>query len=213
MGSCLRVFNLSYPKGDRHLVKLEAKLRRELEEVLIDEEMLWFQKSRMGAICDGDQNTLKNDHGQWITEDAEGKAGLITVKIDFEEAYYRLRWSFIRESLMKLHLPQLIIEVVMKCISSIKLQILWNREPTEASFPSRGIRQGDPLSPYLYVICMERLAHSIEREVKLGVRILVRASRNGPPISNLAFVDDLILFSHASVEQAEIMMHCLSQFC
>lgn len=41
-----------------HLIKLEAKLRREMEEVLNDEEMLWFQKSRTEAICDGDRNTI-----------------------------------------------------------------------------------------------------------------------------------------------------------
>ena len=40
-----------------HLIKLEAKLRREMDDVLNDEEMLWFQKSRMEAICDGDRNT------------------------------------------------------------------------------------------------------------------------------------------------------------
>lgn len=94
----------------------------------------------------------------------------------------------------------------MNCITSVKLKIFWNREPMKAFSPTRGIRQGDPLSPYLYVICMERLAYLIDREVRLGESKPVRASRNGLMISNLAFADDLILFCEASVEQAKIML-------
>lgn len=101
----------------------------------------------------------------------------------------------------------------MKCITSAKLQTLWKGEPMEAFHPSRGIRQGDPFSIYLYVICMERLAHLIDREVTLGEWKPIRTSRNGPPISNLAFVGDLLLFGEASVQQAEIMWNCLNLFC
>ena len=122
----------------------------------------------------------------------QGKRGYMMVKIDFEKAYDRLRWKFIRESLMKLRLPQIMVEVVMQCIESARLSILWNGEPMEAFRPTRGIRQGDPLSPYIYVICMERLSHLIEREVSLGAWKPIRASRNGPAISHLAFADDLI---------------------
>ena len=143
----------------------------------------------------------------------QGKRGYMMVKIDFEKAYDRLRWSFIRESLMELRLPQNMVEVVMQCIESVRLSILWNGEPMESFRPSRGIRQGDPLSPYLYVICMERLSHLIEREVKMGAWKPVRASRNGPALSNLAFADDLILFCEASMEQADILQQCLSTFC
>lgn len=137
----------------------------------------------------------------------------MAIKIDFEKAYDRLRWSFLRESLLELSLPQQMVDVVMTCLTSAKLRILWNGEPLDAFQPTRGIRQGDPLSPYLYVICMERLSHLIEREVQLGSWKPSRASRNGPQISNLAFADDLILFGEASVAQAEIMMKCLNQFC
>lgn len=142
----------------------------------------------------------------------KGKVGYMAVKIDFEKAYDRLRWSFICESLMELRIPQNLVEVVKQCINSVKLQILWNGEPLKEFSPSRGIRQGDPLFPYLYVICMERLTHLIDREVSLGSWKPARASRDGPPISNLAFADDLILFGEA-IDQAKVMMDCLNLFC
>lgn len=88
-------------------------------------------------------------------------------------------------------------------------QILWNGEPLKEFSPTRGIRQWDPLSPYLYVICMERLAHFIYRDVSLKRWKSVKASRNGPTLSNLAFADDLILFCEASVEQTTVMQRCL----
>ena len=143
----------------------------------------------------------------------QGRKGFMAIKIDFEKAYDRLRWAFIRDSLLELCLPQLMVDLIMNCITSAKLQVLWNGEPTPQFSPSRGIRQGDPLSPYLYVICMERLAHLIDKEVRSGGWKPVRASRHGPPISNLAFADDLILFSEASVAQAEVIMNCLDKFC
>lgn len=114
---------------------------------------------------------------------------------------------------MELRLPQHLVDIVMQCITSAKMQILWNGEPMEGFSPSRGIRQEDPLSPYLYVICMERLAHLIDREVSIGSWKPVKASRHGPTISNLAFADDLILFCEASAEQAVIMQRCLNLFC
>lgn len=117
----------------------------------------------------------------------QGNTGYMAIKIDFEKAYDRLRWSFIHDSLIEMKLPQTMIKVIMQCISSAKLQILWNGEPTDSFTSTRGIRQGDPLSPYIYVICMERLSHLIENAVSNGAWKAVRASRGGPIFSNLAF--------------------------
>lgn len=87
----------------------------------------------------------------------QGEKGFMAIKIDFEKAYDRLKWSFIRETLCEMHFPQLMIEVIMECVTTPSMKVLWNGEPTTSFTPSRGIHQGDPLSPYLFVLCMERL--------------------------------------------------------
>ena len=143
----------------------------------------------------------------------QGGKGYMAIKIDFEKAYDRLRWSFIRDTLLQMNLPLLLINVIMECITTSSLQVLWNGEPTDSFAPSRGIRQGDPLSPYLFVMCMERLYHTIEEAIINKKWKPIYASRNGPMLSNLFFADDIVLFAEASVEQAHVIQDCLARFC
>lgn len=99
----------------------------------------------------------------------QGEKGYMAIKIDFEKAYDPLRWSFIRDTLQQMNLPLLLINVIMECVTTSSLQVLWNGEPTQSFKPSRGIRQGDPLSPYLFVMCMERLYQTIEESIVKGL--------------------------------------------
>ena len=143
----------------------------------------------------------------------QGAKGFMALKIDFEKAYDRLKWSFIRDTLLQMNLPYLLIEVIMECISTARMQVLWNGEPSSSFNPSRGVRQGDPLSPYLFVMCMERLFQTIEESIIAQRWKPIRASRDGPLLSNLFFADDIILFTEASVEQAVVIQDCLDRFC
>ncbi|XP_056688793.1 uncharacterized protein [Spinacia oleracea] len=128
----------------------------------------------------------------------QGGKGYMAIKIDFEKAYDRLRWSFIRDTLMQMNLPLLLINVIMECVTTSNLHVLWNGEPSQSFKPGRGIRQGDPLSPYLFVMCMERLYQTIEEAIIAKKWKPIRASRNGPLLSNLFFADDILLLAEAS---------------
>lgn len=89
----------------------------------------------------------------------------MAIKIDFEKAYDRLRWNFIQDTLLEIRFPQLLVEVIMQCITTSSMKVLWNRDPIESFTASRGIRQGDPLFLYLFVLCMERLNQVIEEYI------------------------------------------------
>lgn len=61
--------------------------------------------------------------------------------------------------------PDQFVRIVMSCVNSCSMQVLWNRKSTKTFWPNRGIRQGDPISPYLFVLAIKRLAHVTKTQV------------------------------------------------
>ncbi|XP_016732262.1 uncharacterized protein [Gossypium hirsutum] len=104
----------------------------------------------------------------------------MAIKLDLEKAYEKVSWDFICASLNVAGIPIFFQTVIMSAISSSSMQILWNGMPTQKFKPIRGIRQGCPLSPYLFVICMEWLGHIIRVEMDIGKWEPIRLSRTGP---------------------------------
>ncbi|CAA7029675.1 unnamed protein product [Microthlaspi erraticum] len=96
----------------------------------------------------------------------EGRKGWMLLKLDLEKAYDRIRWDFLEDTLTAVGLPEAWICWILRCVTGPAMNLLWNGEKTEAFTPSRGLRQGDPISPYLFVLCMERLCHLIEHSVE-----------------------------------------------
>lgn len=85
----------------------------------------------------------------------------MAIKIDLEKAYDRLNWDFIKWVLVTARLSSKWVENIMKCISTSSMSVLWNGEVLVEFFPTREIRQGGSLSPYIFVICIEQLSHLI----------------------------------------------------
>lgn len=137
----------------------------------------------------------------------------MAIKVDLEKAFDKLSWSFIQDTLEDLGLPSRIISLIMHCISTPSMQILWKGRPTESFCPSRGIRQGDPLSPYIFILCMERLSQAITKEVRNGNWEAIKLGHRGSPISHLFFADDLFLFSGTSQNQLALIKRMLDDFC
>ena len=83
----------------------------------------------------------------------------------------------------------------MNCISSASITILLNGGKLDSFNPKRGLRQGDPMSPYVFILCMEVLRALINQEIASGDWKHISTSKNGPAFSHLFFVDDLVIFS------------------
>ena len=105
-----------------------------------------------------------------------------------------------------------ICELIFRCISSVSYSLLYNGFPTATFVPSRGLRQGDPISPFLFLICAEGLSSLLQDAESKKFIHGVKIGRNVPPISHLFFADDTLLFTRATETEADHIMDILSVY-
>ena len=98
----------------------------------------------------------------------KGQKGFMAIKIDLEKAYDKLDGQFLLYSLKDARFSNHFCNLVWHYVSSASMNVLWNGDCTAEFFPTHGIRQGDLLSPYLFVLCIERLSHLIQAAVSQG---------------------------------------------
>ncbi|KAA3465211.1 reverse transcriptase [Gossypium australe] len=141
-----------------------------------------------------------------------GKKGFMAVKLDMSKAYDRVEWNFVEEIMKKLGFDPEWVALLMKCVTTVSYSVVLNGNNGKIFSPSRGLRQGDPLSPFLFLFCGEGLSSLM----KLGIRdkLLrgVKASRSGHQISHLLFVDDCILFGEATERGAVGLKRILYEY-
>ena len=101
---------------------------------------------------------------------------------------------------------------MMMCISTISYYVLINGEAKGNIVPTRGLRQGDPISPYLFLLCAEGLSAMLRKEEEQGKIHGISISRGAPRISHLFFADDSIVFCRASVEESRRILQVLEDY-
>jgi hypothetical protein len=84
------------------------------------------------------------------------------------KAYDRVEWNYLRGCLAKLGFTKTWIDSVMRCVTSVRYVVRVNGELTNLVVPTRGIRQGDPISPYLFLLCTEGLSCLPQKQEVLG---------------------------------------------
>ena len=101
---------------------------------------------------------------------------------------------------------------ITACISSVTYSFNINGKQKEFITPSRGIRQGDPLSPYLFLMCSEGLSNLLQK-AKVGKELTgVKISRGAPVITHLFFADDSLVFCKADIQEAGKLMKILKVY-
>ncbi|XP_065629141.1 secreted RxLR effector protein 78-like [Quercus suber] len=142
----------------------------------------------------------------------KGKKGSMALKLDISKAYDRVEWTFLEKIMEKLGFPTRWIERVMSCVTTTSFSVLVNGKPHGMIHPLRGIRQGDPLSPYLFLLCAEGFT-ALLAKAELDRRITgVSICRGAPRVTNLLFANDSLLFCQATPKEGEAVAEILQTY-
>ena len=100
----------------------------------------------------------------------------------------------------------------MVCVNTMSYPILVNGEPKGLITPSRGLRQGDPLSPYLILFCADRLNVPFRNTASRGEIQGFSICRNGPKLTHLFFADDFLTFCRSILEKCNKIQELLTYY-
>ncbi|XP_016177721.1 uncharacterized protein LOC107620010 [Arachis ipaensis] len=174
---------------------------------LISDNQSAFVKGRLISdnvlIAHEFMHSLKNKrYGEWD----------LALKLDMNKAYDRVEWSFVGNVMKKLGFCKKWLDWIQECVMTVSYSITVDGQPHGYFKPCRGLRQGDSLSPYLFLFCAEGLSHLLhrgeQRQDIFGLRLNHRCAR----ISHLFFADDSILFSWGSEGDCQNLLSILQVY-
>jgi hypothetical protein len=137
----------------------------------------------------------------------------MAVKIDMEKAFNWMEWNFLLAILSKLGFHPIWINWIRICISSTSFSIMINGSTFGFFTPARGLRQGDPLSPFLFILGTKVILWLFHQHESLGLLKGIRICCSCALITHLSFADDLIIFAKATSTEAALIKSCLDQYC
>ena len=188
--------------------KVLANRLKSLLPSIVSENQSAFQARRV--ITDNILMAFETLH--YMKTQQNGSTGFMALKLDISKAYDRVEWSFLECLLRKLGFHNRWVDLMMECITTVSYSILINGEPSQTIYPSRGLRQGDPISPYLFLLVTEGLHGLISKAATSGDIRGISICRNGPRLTHLFFADDGLLFCRASIQECTHIQTLLTTY-
>ncbi|KAL3833965.1 hypothetical protein ACJIZ3_008701 [Penstemon smallii] len=136
----------------------------------------------------------------------------MAIKLDMCKAYDKVEWPFLRAVMIKLGFDIHFVELIMLCISSVTYSCVLNGNQIGYIVPERGIRQGDPLSPFLFLFCAEALSSLFAMEEERGNISGVKICTGAPKVSHLLFADDTLVLCQANTGEALCIKNILDLY-
>ncbi|XP_062021454.1 uncharacterized protein LOC133738034 [Rosa rugosa] len=159
-----------------------------------------------------DNTLVATEVAQFMHKLKSQEEAFFSLKLDISKAYDRLEWAYLKAILTKLGFATQWINMVMTCVTSVSYAILVNGKASSTIIPTRGIRQGDPLSPYLFILCAEGLSALISQAVQWGRFRGLKMCPQAPVLHHLFFADDSLLFGAATMEECMVIKGILNTY-
>lgn len=141
-----------------------------------------------------------------------GREGYAALKLDMSKAYDRVEWSFLEKMMVRLGFAEGWVKLIMRCVSTVTYRIKVNGDLTDQIIPSRGLRQGDPISPYLFLICAEGFSSLLYAAEERGDLSGVKVCQQAPSVSHLLFADDSLLLFKVNERSAQCLQNVLNLY-
>ncbi|KAJ9567283.1 hypothetical protein OSB04_003249 [Centaurea solstitialis] len=187
------------------LTKVLAERMKSVLENVISNVQSAFLKGR--SILDG--VLVANETVSFLK--SSRKKGLI-FKVDFEKAYDSVSWEFLLDMLEKMGFGRKWRNWVWTCLKSSRISILVNGSPTEEFSMEKGIRQGDPMAPFLFLVVAEGLHIMVEEAIGRGLFKGLKVGNGGVVLSHLQYADDVLFFGEWGAENIVNLIKLLKCF-
>ena len=104
----------------------------------------------------------------YLNQKRTSKNGEMALKLDMSKAFDRVEWGFLRDVMIKMGFDGRWVNFMMQCVTSVTYSIRLNGRPRGHIVPSKGLRQGDPISPFLFLFCAEGLSSTLQQATLTG---------------------------------------------
>ncbi|XP_021722577.1 uncharacterized protein LOC110690060 [Chenopodium quinoa] len=186
---------------------LVARVRHYLPFLISDSQHTFVQ----GRVMT-DNILMSHELMEKINSSKTGTNWLASIKIDMSKAYDRIHWSFLLQFLKAYGFPERWLQMIQQCLATVSYKSLINGTTSETFKPRCGLRQGDPISPYLFLFCMDIFSRMLHLGHDLKLFQGIKLSRRSPTISHLFFADDALIFFRPSSTTCTNIIQIIQRF-
>uniref|UniRef100_A0A803QJD1 Reverse transcriptase domain-containing protein n=1 Tax=Cannabis sativa TaxID=3483 RepID=A0A803QJD1_CANSA len=141
-----------------------------------------------------------------------GKEGFMALKLDMSKAYDRVGWTFLEAMLVRMGFNNHFVSLIMSCLTTVTYNVTYGGKVMGPINPGRGIRQGDPLSPYLFLVCAEGLSSLLKHYERKNWLMGCQVARGAPRVSHMLFADDSYVYCKANEIEAGRVLQLLQVY-